>query len=197
VIKFLDSKERLADGKAFTMMRLLGSVGIVSGAIAGLLSTPVSAQMDGSYLGTSLNTKGAGATAAELVDTGAVMTRLLQGGSSSAGDAQQYQGRIDFQDAALSLRGNLYVEGDAAAIVPSVTYDFAIREGTNVYLGAGYALVHEDTEIGDRNGVVLSVGAEAELLPGTIFYGNTQLGVNTNSNGDRPLTFQLGVGRSL
>ena len=73
-------------------------------------------------------------------------------------------------------------------------------ERVNVYFGGGYAIANgqaQGTEMGDQNGFVLSAGAEAEVLPGTIIYGNTQYGINTQSDGERPMTFQLGMGRSL
>lgn len=183
-------------------MRTFGYITITSVVAVSLMTQPALAQLEGSYLGVAINDRPSQAAAAGLVDTDNTLITDLQTALSLSGtQSRQYQGRLDFQDSALSLRGNLYLEGEAAALVPSVTYDLPVVDGTtNVYVGAGYAIVNGSsaaTEIGDQNGWVLSVGAETELLPGTILYGNTQYGVNTSSSGDRPVTVQVGVGRSL
>ncbi|MEA5466935.1 hypothetical protein [Leptothoe sp. PORK10 BA2] len=113
--------------------------------------------------------------------------------------AQQYQGRLDLENSDLSVRGSLYVQGESTAIVPSVTYDIPVQGSTNVYAGAGYALINPDggaTPLGDRNGLVLSAGAESGVLPGIVVYGNAQIGVGTDSQtGNSPLRWQMGVGR--
>jgi hypothetical protein len=113
--------------------------------------------------------------------------------------AQHYQGRLDLDNSDLSVRGSLYVDGQSSAIVPSVTYDLPVNAGTNVYAGAGYAVISPDavaTPLGDRSGLVLSAGAESEVLPGMVVYGNAQMGVGTDSQtGNSPLRWQVGVGR--
>jgi hypothetical protein len=113
--------------------------------------------------------------------------------------AQHYQGRLDLDNSDLSVRGSLYLNEQSSAIVPSVTYDMPVAPGTNVYAGAGYAVITPNsgtTPLGDRNGLVLSAGAESEVLPGMVVYGNAQMGVGTDSQtGNSPLRWQVGVGR--
>lgn len=171
----------------------------VSGAaiamgLLGLWVSPAAAQLNGSYMGTSLD--------ADTLSNGPVapaqlLRDALQG---SEGETQRYQARLDFQESPLSLRGTLYRQPGANALVPSLTYDLGVGSGTNVYAGAGYALIEPGaaTAIGDQNGLVLSAGSETELLPGLIIYGDVQWGVNTDAtDGSTPLRLQLGIGRQF
>jgi hypothetical protein len=178
------------------LIRRIASWGIgFTGALL-LFPTSAHAQLEGSYLGVSIDDN----LPAALGDSATPLNMLQDASQLTGFEPREYQGRLDFKDSALSLRGNVYLDDEATAIIPSVTYDITVMERANMYLGAGYAIVNgqpEGTEIGDQNGLVLSAGAEAELLPGMIIYGNTQYGVNTRSDGERPMTFQLGIGRSL
>ena len=162
-----------------------------------LFPTAGQAQLDGSYLGTSVED----GLPAMWENPAANPFDLWQGAAAlSDTEPLEFQGRLDLEGSAFSLRGNVYLDDKAAALIPSVTYDISVMERANVYFGGGYAIVNgqaQGTDIGDQNGLVLSAGAEAELLPGTIIYGNTQYGINTQSDGERPMTFQLGIGRSL
>jgi hypothetical protein len=162
-----------------------------------LSPTAARAQLEGSYLGVSVDE----GLPAMLESSAATPLNLLQDAAQLSGSQPvEYQGRLDLQDSALSLRGNVYLNDEAATIIPSLTYDLSVMERANLYLGAGYAIVTgqpQGTDIGDQNGFVLSAGAEAEVLPGMILYGNTQYGINTHSNGGQPMTFQLGIGRPL
>ncbi|NEQ47105.1 MAG: hypothetical protein F6K00_27620 [Leptolyngbya sp. SIOISBB] len=178
-------------------MRAIVPWGIGLSAIFLLFPTAVQAQLEGSYLGTSVED----GLPAMLEHPAATPLDLLPEATQLSGtEPLKYQGRLDLEGSAFSLRGNVYLDDEAAAIIPSVTYDISVMERANVYFGGGYAIINgqaQGTEIGDQNGFVLSAGAEAELLPGTIIYGNTQYGINTQADGERPMTFQLGIGRSL
>jgi hypothetical protein len=170
-------------------------IGLAAGLL--LFSTPAAAQLTGSYLGVSIDDN----MPAALSGSGTLPLPVLQDATQLSGSEPiQYQGRLDLENSAFSLRGNVYLDDEAAAIIPSITYDMTVVDGANIYFGAGYAIVNgqaQGTEIGDQNGFVLSAGAEAEVLPGMVIYGNTQYGINTRSDGEQPLTFQLGIGRSL
>jgi len=162
-----------------------------------LLPASAQAQLEGSYLGTSIND----GLPSMLENSAPTPLNVLQEASQlSETESLEYQGRLDLEDSAFSLRGSLYLDDKATTLIPTLTYDMAILERANLYFGGGYALVNgqpQGSEIGDKSGFVLSAGAEAELLPGTVIYGNTQYGINTRSDGERPMTFQLGIGRSL
>ena len=103
---------------------------------------------------------------------------------------------MDLPDSNLSVRGSVYVNGESSAVLPTLTYDMSVRQGTNVYAGAGMALVNGTTPIGDRNGLVLNAGAETEVMSGMVLFGDAKVGVNTDSmRGNSPMRLQVGVGR--
>ncbi|MEO0458494.1 MAG: hypothetical protein AAF152_18200 [Cyanobacteria bacterium P01_A01_bin.114] len=163
------------------------------------LGGPAIAQPDGlsgSYAGSNLSVDEAIFSGLESTETPS-LSEALMGVVLTPEVTQQYQGRLDIENSALSLRGALYVDPETRAVIPSVTYDQPVMAGTNVYAGAGYAVVQSgSTPVGDRNGLVLSAGAETELLPGTVVYGDAKLGVGTDSvTGNSPVRLQLGVGR--
>ncbi|MEM9908319.1 MAG: hypothetical protein AAF921_25185 [Cyanobacteria bacterium P01_D01_bin.44] len=168
-------------------------------ALVMLLSGPAIAQpegLSGSYAGSSLSVDEA--VFGGLESTGApALSDALMGTVLPPEAAQEYQGRLDIENSALSLRGALYVDQETRAVIPSITYDQPVMAGTNVYAGAGYAVVQSgSTPVGDQNGLVLSAGAETELLPGTVVYGDAKMGIGTDSaTGNSPLRLQLGVGR--
>ena len=188
-------------------------------AIAPIVAFSQSAQaepagFDGNYVGVSVNGNLFEDARNSLINPGNVGQRILQealrqqglipddrqeeSGAAALGQ-HQYQGRVDLQNSALSLRGTVYLEDGARAILPTLSYDFAVGNDTNVYAGAGYALVDGEggvTPVGDRSGLVLTAGAEAEALPGLVIYGDAKFGINTDSvRGNSPMRLQLGVGR--
>ena len=179
------------------LVRAIAPWGIGLAASFLLLPNAVQAQLEGSYLGVSVEE----GLPSMLGDSVVTPLDVLQGATQLSGtEPLEYQGRLDLEGSAFSFRGSVYLDDETATLIPSVTYDIPVMERANVYFGGGYAIVNgetQGTEIGDQNGFVLSAGAEAELLPGTIIYGNTQYGINTQSDGERPMTFQLGIGRSL
>lgn len=179
------------------LIREIAAWGVGLSAALLWLPTSAQAQLEGSYLGTSVD----GGLPALLEGSAPTPLNVLQEASQLSGtESLEYQGRLDFADSAFSLRGSLHLDEKATTLTPSVTYDMAIMERANIYFGGGYTFVNgqpQGAEAGDKNGFVLSAGAEAELLPGTVIYGNTQYGINTRSDGERPMTFQLGIGRSL
>lgn len=163
---------------------------------------PAQAQMDGSYVGVPLDSALAPQAGSGLGDgnspAATILQNMLQPSSPSAqgGNALQYQGRMDLPGSNLSVRGSVYANGESSAVLPTLSYDMSVRQGTNVYAGAGVALVNGSTPIGDRNGLVINAGAESEVLSGLVLFGDAKMGVNTDSaRGNSPMRLQVGVGR--
>ncbi|MBE9036755.1 outer membrane beta-barrel protein [aff. Roholtiella sp. LEGE 12411] len=108
------------------------------------------------------------------------------------------QGRYAISQTPLSLRGSLLYGGDAAAIMPIVTYDAPITRNTNVYFGGGYSFVTDEgqnTPLGNRNAPVITLGAESEVRPNVIAYGDAKWGIDAYRNSDADaVSFQAGLG---
>ncbi len=117
-------------------------------------------------------------------------------GSESAGS--QFQGRLDLPNTPISVRGAVFLGDNTNAVLPMLSYDLPVTNNANVYAGAGYALVKtpgEATPLGDRNGVVLTTGAEAAISEGLVIYGDAKLGINTGrDDGNLPVKLQVGAG---
>lgn len=110
----------------------------------------------------------------------------------------QFQGRFDLPNNSLSVRGTFFVNPDASAILPSLTYDLPIGKNTNIYAGAGYAFVKSSgaaTPFGNQSGVVLTTGIEAAAGRNLVIYGDTKLNLNAPKAGEgSPVRFQFGAG---
>lgn len=109
-----------------------------------------------------------------------------------------FQGRYDLPQSPVSVRGTVFLGNGSQAVLPSVSYDLGVANNVNVYAGAGYALVNQQvqqtTPLGDRNGVVLSTGVEAEVVKGVVVYGDAKwLGARPTGTPSR-MRYQLGVG---
>ncbi|MHC5728856.1 MAG: outer membrane beta-barrel protein [Nostoc sp.] len=126
-------------------------------------------------------------------------------GATSGGqgndDAQvggNIQGRYAVPKTPLSVRGSVLYGGDAAAIMPIVTYDAPIAKNTNVYFGGGYSFVTDEgqkTPLGNQNAPVLTLGIESEVSNNVIAYGDTKWGIDAYRNSDADaLSFQAGLG---
>ncbi|WP_373525248.1 hypothetical protein [Nostoc sp.] len=108
------------------------------------------------------------------------------------------QGRYAVPKTPLSLRGSVLYGGDAAAIMPIVTYDAPIARNTNLYFGGGYSFVTDEgqrTPLGNQNAPVVTLGIESEIRNNVIAYGDTKWGIDAyrNSNADA-VSFQAGLG---
>jgi hypothetical protein len=108
------------------------------------------------------------------------------------------QGRFAIPQAPASVRGAVLFGGDATAIVPTLTYDLPIARNTNLYLGGGYSFITDEgqnTQLGNRDAAVVTVGAESEVSRNVILYGDAKWAIDAyeNSNGDA-LGLQAGVG---
>ncbi len=108
------------------------------------------------------------------------------------------QGRYAVPNAPVSVRGSVLYGGDAAAIMPIVTYDAPIAKNTNVYFGGGYSFVTDEgqrTPLGNQNAPVVTLGIESEVSNNVIAYGDTKWGIDAYRNSDADaVSFQAGLG---
>ncbi|AFY70412.1 hypothetical protein Pse7367_2148 [Thalassoporum mexicanum PCC 7367] len=106
-------------------------------------------------------------------------------------------GRLKLGDAPLSLRTSvLFGEADSAAIVPTASYDFALGDRTNVYLGAGVVIPTSDGEtmLGDKTAFVVQPGVEVSLSKDVLLYGNAIVAVDSYETGSSGVSVQAGIG---
>ncbi|WP_341524699.1 outer membrane beta-barrel protein [Nostoc sp. UHCC 0302] len=161
---------------ALTVASIIFSAGIASAQPVGTNGT------NGNYIGVGL---AAGATSGGQ-------------GNDEAQLGGNVQGRYAVPNAPVSLRGSLLYGGDAAAIMPIVTYDAPIARNTNVYFGGGYSFVTEEgqnTPLGNRNSPVVTLGAESEVSKNVIAYGDAKWGIDAYKNSDADaVSFQAGLG---
>jgi hypothetical protein len=127
---------------------------------------------------------------------GANQTSPSNGEAAAIG--RQFQGRLDLPNQPMSVRGSVYTGAGSTAILPTLTYDLPIGHGTNVYAGAGYAIVNggSETPLGNQNGVVLTTGFEAAAGRNLVIFGDTKLNLNDDStrSSGAPIRVQFGAG---
>ncbi|MGG6295909.1 hypothetical protein ACQ4M4_16085 [Leptolyngbya sp. AN02str] len=188
-------------------MHTLGLVlGVVGVALLGnpVLANPRSAGMEGSYLGVTLDGNNVDSGLRSLVRTnsaagwlGDQLTPRSNAASSSSPHAneRQIQGRVDLQDSPVSIRGTVVIGNEVEAVLPTVTYDVPVGRAANVFAGAGYAIVRpgEQTLLGDRNGLVITAGAETAINRNIVIYGDVRYRP-VNTPGEEPVRAQLGLG---
>ncbi|MBG1265630.1 hypothetical protein [Nostoc sp. WHI] len=108
------------------------------------------------------------------------------------------QGRYAVPKTPVSVRGSVLYGGDAAAIMPIVTYDAPIARNTNLYFGGGYSFVTDEgqrTPLGNQNAPVVTLGIESEIRNNVIAYGDTKWGIGAYRNSDADaVSFQAGLG---
>jgi predicted small secreted protein len=146
------------------------------------IATAQPAGMDGNYIGAGIS---AGTTHGVHNNDDAVF-----GGN--------IQGRVAIPQAPVSVRGAVLFGGDATAIVPTLTYDLPIAKNTNLYVGGGYSFITsegQNTQLGNRNSPVVTLGAESEVSKSLVVYGDAKWAIDAyqNSTGDA-LSFQTGLG---
>ncbi|WP_138498054.1 outer membrane beta-barrel protein [Nostoc sp. PA-18-2419] len=119
-------------------------------------------------------------------------------GNDNAQFGGNIQGRYAVPKTPLSVRGSVLYGGDAAAIMPIVTYDAPIARNTNVYLGGGYSFITDEGQnspLGNRNAPVVTLGVESEVSKNVIAYGDTKWGIDAYRNSDADaVSFQAGLG---
>ena len=168
--------------------------------------------LQGSYIGVTVDSSQTGTMLKSVLETDAwggvpawspadlwkanITTGNLPGTAPTSGE-NQFQGRLDIPSSQVSARGTVFfVDKEVKAVMPMISYDLPITDGTNIYAGAGYALVkNPGTPLGDRDGLVLSTGIEAGVGDGLVIYGDAKLRLNRDrANPDSPVRVQVGAG---
>jgi Outer membrane protein beta-barrel domain len=154
---------------------------VLSAGIASAQTVPAKG-MNGSYIGAGVS--------AGVTNGGQNEDAALLGGN--------VQGRYAIPNAPVSARGAVLFGGNAAAIMPMVTYDAPVSKNTNVYLGGGYSFVTDEgrsTQLGNKNAPVVTLGAESEVAPNTVIYGDAKWGIDAyKDSAADALSLQAGVG---
>ncbi|MBD2513903.1 outer membrane beta-barrel protein [Nostoc sp. FACHB-973] len=158
------------------------AIAVASIILSGGIASAQTAGTNGNYIGAGI---AAGATS----------------GGQGNDDAQlggNVQARYAVPKTPLSVRGSVLYGGDAAAIMPIVTYDAPIAKNTNVYFGGGYSFVTDEGQnspLGNRNAPVVTLGVESEVTNNVIAYGDTKWGIDAYRNSDADaVSFQAGLG---
>ncbi|MBE9114423.1 hypothetical protein IQ249_00795 [Lusitaniella coriacea LEGE 07157] len=129
-----------------------------------------------------------------------VSAGVTNGGQT--GDAATFggniQGRVAIPNAPVSVRGAVLFSDETSAIMPIVSYDQAVADNANVYVGAGYSFVEangQPTPLGNDDAPVIVVGGEAEFFDSVVVYGDAKWGINAYENSPADaVSFQAGVG---
>jgi hypothetical protein len=140
-------------------------------------------------IGTQANYLGAG-IAGGLTSDSASGAQAKSGGS--------LYGRYAIPQTNLSARGGVVFTNKISAVTPKLTYDVGVAPGTNIFVGAGYNLVNEQTAstpLGNKSAPVLSLGVESELANNVLVFGAADLGVNAyQNNNNTAVALQGGAG---
>lgn len=107
-------------------------------------------------------------------------------------------GRYHFLEVPVSIRAQALVFGDSFALVPTVSYDYALNQNTDIYLGAGVSLTGGDTPspVGNQTAFVLQPGVDY-LFPNSnlVLFGNAIVAFGAyRDGGNTALSLQTGVG---
>jgi hypothetical protein len=197
-------------GFAGTIVILLLPVSIAGFATAAIAQPP---GLQGSYLGVSIDGERAPQGFQSFIRSSNQQLWILdeaigqyrnstatsnRPGSQKEAIGNQFQGRLDFADSPLSLRGSVFLSNNSTAVLPTLTYDLPIGKTTNIYAGAGYVFVQNPaqlTPLGNQNGVVLTTGIEAAVDKRIVIYGDARLPISAVSNTDNSgVRFQFGAG---
>ena len=107
------------------------------------------------------------------------------------------QGRFDVPNAPVSVRGAALFTDSNAAFVPTVSYDLAVNDSTNIYAGGGASLLLNDdtaTPLGNRNAFTLTVGVESSLTEKIGVYSDVKWGINAyEGNTADAVSVQMGA----
>lgn len=129
-----------------------------------------------------------------------VAAGVTNGGQT--GDAANFggniQGRVAIPNAPVSVRGAVLFGGENSAVMPMLSYDQAISDNANIYVGAGYSFVDKEgkpSPLGNRDAAVVTLGAEAGLSKDVVVYGDAKWGIDAykNTSADA-ISVQAGVG---
>jgi Outer membrane protein beta-barrel domain len=173
----MNMKFSLKTVATFSALSVLAIAPVVFSANA---ASALPAGMDGSYVGGGLSV---GVTGSD---------------DDSSDLGGNIQGRIAIPNTPISARGAVLFSDNTSAIMPLLTYDLPVSNNANVYAGAGYSFVEKDgqsTPLGNQDSVVLTTGAEAEVLRNIVVYGDVKLGLDAfQDSSDTAVSLQLGAG---
>jgi hypothetical protein len=146
------------------------------------VAAPQSIGTQSSYLGAGI--------AGGLTNDNASGTQAKSGGS--------LYGRYSIPQTKLSARAGVVFTDKISAVTPKLTYDVGVAPGTNLFVGAGYNFVNEQTAstpLGNKSAPVLSLGVESELANNVLVFGSADLGVNAyQNNNNTAVALQGGAG---
>lgn len=106
------------------------------------------------------------------------------------------QGRYDIRNAPVSVRGSVLFNDKAAAIQPMVTYDIATSNKSNIYLGGGASILAGNgmSPLGDKTAFMLTAGAEGEVAPNWVLFGDVRWGISALENSNaQAISLQTGA----
>ncbi|MBD1842519.1 hypothetical protein H6F89_03635 [Cyanobacteria bacterium FACHB-63] len=159
-------------------LSLVGVTGICACAIAVASQAPASAQAAyGSYVGIG---PGIGLTSGD--DGGSRVSAVVAG-------------RYKFLRSPISLRAQAFI-GNGVAIVPTISYDYALNWQTDVYIGAGASIpLGGDTAVGNRTSFAIQPGIDYALPNSNlVVFGNAVIAFDGYRGGGAAATLQGGVG---
>jgi hypothetical protein len=147
-----------------------------------IISAPQEIGTDASYLGAGI--------AGGLTNGNAPGEQAKSGGS--------LYGRYAIPQSKLSARAGVVFTDKISAVTPKLTYDIGVGSGTNIFVGAGYNFVNEQTAstpLGNKSAPVLSLGAESQLANNVLIFGSADLGLNAYQNSNSTaIALQGGAG---
>ncbi|NJN87566.1 MAG: porin family protein [Leptolyngbyaceae cyanobacterium SL_7_1] len=174
------------------------------------LAAPASAEprgLTGSYIGVAIDGEDPSSSFNSLIDTGSDVATIIErvlddrptGAPNGATVDRQLQGRLDVPNAPISVRATAIVGDDVRAVLPTLSYDFPVGNNANLYAGAGYVFITTPgtaTPLGDRNGVVLTAGAETAIGEDVVIYGDVRFRPDAQRQSETSQTrVQVGIGR--
>lgn len=124
----------------------------------------------------------------------------LSSDSQGQGDnfAVVVAGRYKILEAPVSLRAQAFLFGGTFAVVPTVSYDYALNFQTDLYIGAGLSVTGggEPSPVGDQTAFVIQPGVDYAIPDSNlVVFGNAIFAFDAFENGGGTATsIQGGVG---
>ncbi len=147
-----------------------------------IISAPQDIGTDASYLGAGIS--------------GGLTSGNAPGEQAKSGGS--LYGRYAIPQSKLSARAGVVFTDKISAVTPKLTYDIGVGSGTNIFVGAGYNFVNEQTAstpLGNKSAPVLSLGAESQLANNVLIFGSADLGLNAYQNSNSTaIALQGGAG---
>jgi F0F1-type ATP synthase membrane subunit c/vacuolar-type H+-ATPase subunit K len=190
----------------FSLNQVIKTLTISAIAITPIVSTINPAAAAPKYMSQSISQSSTVVTAPQSIGTqasylGAGIAGGLTSDSASGAQAKSggsLYGRYAIPQTKLSARGGVVFTDKISAVTPKLTYDVGVAPGTNLFFGAGYNFVNEQTAstpLGNKSAPVLSLGVESELANNVLVFGSADLGVNAyQNNNNTAVALQGGAG---